>query len=502
MGDFSFRRFVQDLRLLIDTLSDHGVTNIRQFLIWIRSAEISTRIIDYLRSHSGLQSVIYWAAAFSVGLVAVVYAWLFHQVSVSAQSLAASKPALFFLFSPACFVLSWWLVYRFAPGAAGSGIPQVMAALEVEAASASRWVSVRIAVVKFFSSLICALGGGAIGREGPTIQIAASIFYCLGMPFRKIWASLSHQALLVAGGAAGIAAAFNTPLGGIVFAVEELAQAHFNRFKTFLISAVIISGLVAQWILGPYLYFGYPKIADVDFWVFPWALFMGLVCGIGGGVFGRILVWIYRHMSGLSFNRQWKIAIAAGLLMALCAWGLGVEVLGGGNEMMSRILFEQDRHLPGTVAIGRFIGPLISYAAGGAGGIFAPSLAAGAAFGAKISQWFQSVYPNLLVLMGMVGFLSAVTRAPFTAFVLVLEMTDRHSAIFPLMVAALTAYLVARLIDPKSFYEHRAAGFLQTARAADAIEALRKKRELTERSGNPSSGPVRRPDEDPFPPSD
>lgn len=487
------KRLVRELRLLLDTLRDHGVTNLRQLIAWLQTNEISSRITSYLQAHSGLQGLIYWAAAFGVGLVAVLYAMAFHELTVWAQTFAAGSPWTLVVLSPCCFLLSWWLIFRFSPGAAGSGIPQVMAAMEVDPQQASRWVSMRIAVVKFFSSLICALGGGAIGREGPTIQIAASLFYSLGMPFRKIWPSLSHQSLLVAGGASGIAAAFNTPLGGIVFAVEELAQAHFNRFKTFLISAVIISGLVAQWILGPYLYFGYPKIAEVSFWLLPWAVLVGFVCGMGGGVFGRILVWMFQRMNGLKFGQAWKVAIGVGLAMALCAWLLGPETLGSGNEMMSRVLFE-DNTVPALTVVGRFFTPLISYAAGGAGGIFAPSLAAGAAIGAKLAEWVSSPFPNLFVLIGMVAFLTGVTRAPFTAFVLVLEMTDRHSAIFPLMMGALVASLAAKIIDTKSFYERRCEAYLQTARGDKAIA------ELIERSGSPSSAPTKPPDAGPFPP--
>ena len=452
----------QRFRSLSAALHEQGITNLKQFLVWLRSSTVTDAIFEYLQAHPGLQGIIYWVAAFAVGVFAVSYAWLFAQCSLFAQSLLVQYPGALFVIAPAGFVLSWWLVWRFAPGAGGGGIPEVMVAIEADSEKASRWMAFRVGVVKFLSSLVCALGGGAIGREGPTIHIAASLFYTLGMPFKRIWPSLSHQSLLVAGGSAGIAAAFNTPLGGIVFAVEELSQQHFNRFKTFLISAVIIAGLVAQWLLGPYLYLGYPKLAAISFTVFPWAIAVGAVAGLAGGLFGKCLVASHRRWGRLSQKNHVKLAIGVGLCMATLGCLLGPEVLGGGSDLVTRVLFESDRRLSWEMVLGRFFAPLVSSAAGGASGLFAPALAAGAALGAAFSELCASSYPNLSVLLGMAAFLSGVTRAPFTAFVLVLEMTDRHSAIFPLMVASLVASLVAKLVDGKSCHERRCEGYLAT----------------------------------------
>ncbi len=440
---------------VVRTLQEQGVTNLRQLYRWLNTVEVSLRIFQYLRQHPGFQGGIFWAAAFLVGVFAVFYAWLFGLCADYAQSVFRHSPLWFALLAPSGFVASWWLVWRHAPGAAGGGIPEVMISIEASPVQATRWVSLKVASVKFLSSLACVLGGGAIGREGPTIQIAASLFFAIGMPFKKIWPSLSHQSLLIAGGSAGIAAAFNTPLGGIVFAVEELSHQHFNRFKHFLISAVIISGLVAQWLLGPYLYLGYPKLAVISFGALPWALATGVVCGLAGGAFGRALVWLGQRQRKARPKTRAQVALLVGLAMAGLALLLGPEVLGGGSDLVSRLLFEEDRHMGIGEVLGRFVGPLISSLAGGAMGVFAPALAAGASMGALFSQWTSSPYPNLLVLLGMASFLSGMSRAPFTAFVLVLEMTDRHSAIFPLMVASLVASLAAKLIDKKSYYERR-----------------------------------------------
>src|SRR5690606_770059 len=132
--------------------------------------------IDYLKAHPGLQGIIYWVAAFGVGLFAVGYAWVFAALSTLTQKVVSLNPAYLLALTPATFLLAWWLCWRFAPGAAGGGIPEVLAAMGTDPQKASIWTGARAGVVKFFSSLSLILGGGAIGREGPTIQIAASIF--------------------------------------------------------------------------------------------------------------------------------------------------------------------------------------------------------------------------------------------------------------------------------------------------------------------------------------
>jgi H+/Cl- antiporter ClcA len=461
MNPEEFKIWWRRFRALTSMLRDQGITNVRQLYQWASSVDVSSQIIAYLRSHPGLQGIIYWVGGICVGLFAVFYARLFEQVFLIPHWVLEHKPWVLFATSPACFVLAWWLVHRFAPGAAGGGIPELMVAIEVDSSKASIWAGWRAGVVKFLSSISTVLGGGAIGREGPTIQIAAAIFYTLGMPLRRIWPSISHQSLLVAGGSAGIAAAFNTPLGGIVFAVEELSQQHFNRFKTFLISSVIVAGLVAQWILGPYLYLGYPKLAVISFTALPWALAVGLIAGLAGALFGRGIAWVANRTSGLRPSRRIKVAILVGLLTAVGGWWAGSEAIGSGSDLVTRVLFDENNSVSWWVVLGRCVEPVIAGAAGGATGIFGPSLSAGAAIGAKFAELTQTPYPNLSVLLGMAAFLSGVTRAPFTAFVLVLEMTDRHSAIFPLMMASLVASLVGKLVDGKSCYERRCETLLK-----------------------------------------
>jgi H+/Cl- antiporter ClcA len=430
----------------------------------LRSRQPLEETLRYLRSQPALVSTVYWASAFAAALLAVGYAKLFHACSEAAQVFLVRHPFVFLLVAPCFFWLAWWLVFRYAPAAAGSGIPQAMAAIEADPERASSWVSPKVAMVKVGSSLACLLGGGAIGREGPTVQLAASIFYAIGMPFRAIWPQIDHPSLLIAGGAAGIAAAFNTPLGGIVFAIEELSQQHFSRFRTFLISGVIVAGLVSQWILGPYLFFGgYPRLPEVAIDCVPWALACGIAGGVGGGLFGRLLTAFTARLKSLPARQRGLFAIGVGLFMVASAYCISPEIMGGGNEWISKLLLTPDKQVSWGLMIGRFLGPLATSLTGCAGGIFAPSLAAGAAIGAKLALLARPDYTNLIMVLTMIGFLTGVTRAPFTSFVLVLEMTDRHSAIFPMMATSLIASVAALLIDKRGYYQQRAVAYLAEA---------------------------------------
>lgn len=425
----------------------------------LKSREVREELAELLKARPALQSVLYWIAAMTAAAVAVVYAEVFATLQGLARLLVVDHPAVMFLLGPCALFFAWWVVARFAPFAGGSGIPQVKAAIDLDEngseARLDELAGFRVILVVILSSLACVLGGGAVGREGSTIHVAAGIFFWMGRPFRRIWPQVTHHALLIAGGAAGIAAAFNTPLGGIVFAIEELSHHHFHRFKTHLISAVIVAGLVAQWMLGPYLFFGLPKISAASFNFLPWAIITGLLAGVGGGLFGKALYAIARRLAPIPWRRRAGIAAIAGFLMVTVGFLTTPDVMGGGTDVISRLLFNDEKTVSWGLVLGRFAGPLVTSLAGAAGGVFAPSLAAGAVLGAKIATLWHVTDANLVILLGMIGFLSGVSRAPFTSFVLVLEMTDRHSAIFPMMVTALVGSIAALLVDTRSFYDRR-----------------------------------------------
>ena len=236
-----------------------------KLIYWLRLQLKSSfdRIRNENLKKNALQAIPFWIASVITGLFAVLYTKLFLAAENLTMVIYNHSGWMLFILAPVCFALAWWLVHRFAPYSRGSGIPQVMAAIEISSNKTNHIVDkllgFRIILIKVLSSLVMALGGGAIGREGPTIQIAASVYKIVYQLLPKWWPTIAKKNMMVTGAAAGLAAAFNTPLGGIVFAIEELTKTHFSHFKTAIFSSVIIAGLSAQALLGPYLYLGLSK---------------------------------------------------------------------------------------------------------------------------------------------------------------------------------------------------------------------------------------------------
>ena len=155
--------------------------------------------------------------------------------------------------------------------------------------------------------------------------------------------------------------------------------------------------------------------------------------------------------------------LGCGLLMAALAYGVGVDGVGTGKPLINRLLFQNDGHAAGYLFPARFAGMALSYSSGGAGGVFTTSLSAGALLGDGLCRVANVAVPdrNLLILVSMVGFLTGVVRSPFTAAILVLEMTDRHAVIFQLLLSGLVAQSVAALVDRHSLYDHLKQGFVR-----------------------------------------
>lgn len=411
----------------------------------------------------------YQVAAVITTFIAVGYAALFTLVEKLHHKLLDVHPGWIFVSAPLAFLSSWWLVRSLAPYAGGSGIPQLLAAIEVadekESDRSWRFLNVRIILVKIVSSLAMVLGGGAVGREGPTLQIAGSVYRTVHKLLPPFWPKVSRRMMLVTGGAAGLGAAFNTPLGGIVFAVEELTKTHIANFRTVVFAAVILAGMTAQWLSGSYLFLGFPQLQPVGF-SFMWKVLMiGLCAGASGALFCKVVLFFDRYrrrLTTLAGQAAWALGCA--LLFALTVHYFGGVALGSGKHLLQDYLFSEAPDANGRNIAARFLGPLFTFSAGGAGGIFAPSLSSGAAVGGFFAELFHPTRGqfNVLVLCGMCAFLTGVSRSPFTSAILVLEMTDRHSIIFQLMYAAAVANLIAQAVDKKPYYERMKNRLLNT----------------------------------------
>jgi H+/Cl- antiporter ClcA len=351
---------------------------------------------------------------------------------------------------PLGFAAVAWVTVGFAPEAAGSGIPQVIAAAEQR--WMGRWggqrVTIRTAAWKVVLTAILLVCGASIGREGPTVQVVAGIQRSLT---RGLKGGPGRRALIIAGGAAGIAAAFNTPIAGVVFAVEELAKSFERRTHTTVILVVVAAGFTSYALQGDYAYFGDlgGPVALGSAWLL--APVIGVVGGLMGGLFSRVLAYVTGPFDN-PVNR-WRRAhpvLFAGLCgLAAAAIALATDGLtyGAGYDAAKSLL---EGH-PGrglTLAVGKLLATLAAACSGVPGGIFAPSLAAGAGLGAAFARLGLGIAARDAVVLGMTSYLSGVVQSPLTSAVILMEMTRDPGLVGPLMLAALLARWASGLVMP------------------------------------------------------
>ena len=393
------------------------------------------------------------AAAVAAGLVVVGFTWLAETASDWFDLMRERAWWAPLLAAPAVAAAVVWCTRRFAPGAAGSGIPQVMVTLEKEVGEGERglFVSLRLSLAKIVLTASGLLGGLSLGREGPSVQIAAGIM----LQARRLMpagAPVGVHGLLVAGGAAGIAAAFNTPLGGVMFAIEELARAPERRSSGLIIAAIVLAGLVAVSAHGNGAYFGVIRAPAPGLDLLLPGLLLAVLAGIAGGLFSRLLIASLSGQSPDAFSRlrlRRPVLFAAGCGLAVAAIGLatGGATFGSGYGS-TRVMVEGQGAMPVAYALFKFLATWLTTWSGVPAGIFAPSLAIGAALGNDVALLLYSVQMPALIALGMVGFLAAATQAPLTAFIIVMEMVDGHAMVLSLMACALVSYAVARAISP------------------------------------------------------
>lgn len=359
------------------------------------------------------------------------------------------------LWTPAVTAAVVWLLRRWAPGAAGSGVPQTLVALEprLPREQRGRFVSLRLSAAKVLGVSGGLLAGLSIGRQGPSVQVAAGVMHH-ARRYLSPHTAISDRELLVAGGAAGIAAAFNTPLGGIVFAIEELSRRLEQRSSGLMLAAIVVSGLVSVSVFGNLSYFGRVRIEVVSwadlFW--PGLLIAG-ICGLMGGLLSRLLLVSFTGLPDrfCALRRAHPVRFAAlcGLGVAVIGVATGGSVHGGGHDHVKALLAldSVEAHTPFLFSGLKFVASWWSAWSGVPGGVFGPSLSLGAGVGADVAWLTDARQVQALIAIGMAGFLAAVTQTPITAMIIVMEMTDGHGMVLSLMGCALVASLLSRMVS-------------------------------------------------------
>jgi H+/Cl- antiporter ClcA len=404
-----------------------------------------------------------WAGAVLVALLALGFARAADGAQDVFARALAGRTLLILALAPAGFALSVWLTRRVFPGAQGSGIPQTIAALHMtDEAAIDRILSPRIAVGKIVLTLLGLLCGASIGREGPTVQVGASAMHLLGRALKLPRMDL-QRSLVLAGGAAGVAAAFNTPLAGIVFAIEELSHSFEARTSGTVLTAVILAGITTLALAGNYTYFGFSG-AELDLGAGWLAVALcALAGGLAGGAFSAALVGAARGLPGLVGRWVGRYPVAFAALCGLAVAGLGIASGGttyGTGYAQARAVVEGSTQMSAWFPILKLLATVASYLSGIPGGIFAPSLAVGAGIGQWVAGLIPSAPSGAVVLLGMVGYFSGVVQAPITATVIVMEMTDNQRMTIPLLATSLLAFGVSRLVCRRPLYGALARRFL------------------------------------------
>ena len=365
---------------------------------------------------------------------------------------SALGPWLTLLWTPAVAVAVLWWTRRFVPGAAGSGIPAVIAALDdlLPEERRPRFVSLRLAMHKIGLVSGSLLAGLSVGREGPTVQVGAGV-----MLHAQRWlsprAGIDAHDLMVAGAAAGIAAAFNTPLGGLIFALEQLSRRRQATHSATVLISIVLAGLVAVSVFGNVSHFGQLRVQHLGLELLGPGLLVALSAGIAGGLLSRLVVASARGLPD-RFSRwraQHPLRFGAGCALAVAVIGITSNgATSGAGYEPTRALLEGSSEAPGVFTLLKFCATWLSVWSGVPGGIFAPSLAIGASLGHDIALvtgvGAEAAIP--LIALGMVGFLAAATQGPITALIIVMEMVAGHAMVLSLMASALLASGVARWI--------------------------------------------------------
>jgi CIC family chloride channel protein len=349
------------------------------------------------------------------------------------------------------------LIYRFAREAKGHGVPEVMEAVALKGGR----IRPRVAVIKSLASAICIGTGGSVGREGPIAQIGAALGSTLGQ-----WLKLSNDRirnLVACGAAGGIAATFNAPIAGAVFALEIiLGQLHVTYFGAVVVSAVT-ADVVAHFFESDVRAFAVPQHALVSPWELGFYSLLGILAAVGAVTFTRLLYYSEDRWDAFHFPEYLKPVIGGLLLggIGLLSTKIGgfPRVFGVGYESISDVLFDE---LGIKVVLGllilKMLATVMTLGSGGSGGIFAPSLFMGAMLGSLFGHAVHALFPAITApagayaMVGMAAFFSSAAHAPITAILILFEMTGDYRIILPLMLATVLGTIVSRLLSRESIY--------------------------------------------------
>lgn len=397
------------------------------------------------------QRLVFWLGAIMVGLVIVMMTMLSEWAAQTYRVLALQYPWFHFVIPPVGLGFTAWLTFRFFPGSERSGIPQVKTALEFadNFKETAKLISLRIAIGKMFLPIMGLLSGASVGFGGPAVHVGASVMLSLGKVI-KFPPHYLEKGLILAGSAAGFAAMFSTPLAGIIFAVEEMGRTLEERISSLVLTAIIFSGVTAYALLNSYIYFEDESLImpiGQSWFAIP---LCGIIGGFLGGLFSKITIFGSRLLKRTGISMV-VIAIACGGIIATVNYFSNGATVGTGYQQTKAILHSAQAMEPSYPFL-KMLATCATFFSGIPSGIFVPSLATGAGVGVDLANWFPIAPASAMILLSMTAYFSGMLQTPLTSFVIVMEMTNSHEIMIPLMATAFLASGTSKLIHSVPLY--------------------------------------------------
>lgn len=404
--------------------------------------------------------LVFWLGAIFVGLASVALTIGSEYVSDIFRALYQDYLLYSFLFTPVCLTFLAWLTITFFSGSERSGVPQVKAAMQLpQSSSTSPLLSMRVIIGKLFISIAGVFSGASVGLGGPAIHIGAALMTYFGR-FANFAPHYLERGLILAGSSAGFAAIFSAPLAGIVFAIEEMGRSLEEKTSGLILTAVIFAGATALILMGQYVFFTDQSIS------FPWGKawliipVCGVITGLMGGLFSLILLKGGRFLKSIPYSSPLKIAFLCGLVIATLNYFSGGLTAGTGYQETKSYLLHAEQ-MPAEYPLMRMLANIATFFVGIPAGIFVPSLSVGAGIGANLAEWVPIAPVSVVILLGMTGYFAGMLQSPLTSFVIIMEMTNSHELLLPMMATAFIANGTSKLICPVSLYEGLTKHYLE-----------------------------------------
>ncbi len=403
---------------------------------------------------------VFWIGAILVGLATVALTVGSEYLTQLFKSLHLEYLLYSFIFTPLCLTLLAWVTFRFFPGAERSGVPQVKAALQPAESIGSRpLLGLRIIIGKLILSMGGILSGASVGLGGPSIHIGAALMVYIGR-FANFTPHYLEKGLILAGSSAGFAAIFSAPLAGIVFAIEEMGRSLEEKTSGIIITAVIFAGATALVLLGQYAYF--PN----NHFIFPWGKawliipICGVFTGLMGGLFSLILLKGGALLKSVPSLSPLKIAFLCGIVIAIVNALTQGDTAGTGYQETKNYLLHAES-MSAEYPFMRMLSTIATFFVGIPAGIFVPSLSIGAGLGANLANLIPIAPLSVVILLGMSGYFAGMLQSPLTSFVIIMEMTNSHELLLPMMATAFIASGTSKIICPQSLYQGLSQAYLR-----------------------------------------